>query len=278
MKRIYDTLSFDISTIVTKRYSTSFSLSILLLPRKLRKAIYAIYGYVRVADEIVDSFLGYNQQEMLDEWRLETDRAIDRKISTNPILHCFQDVVHEYNIDQELIDAFLHSMEMDLHKSNHTPQSYQEYIYGSAEVVGLMCLKVFLNGNQDSYEALKPYAKSLGAAFQKVNFLRDLNHDFTELDRAYFPNIDISNMDSHTLDEVCTDIQKDFDQALIGLQRLPKSSRCAVYIAYKYYLRLFKKIKGLGTQKVLEQRIRIPNLIKVRILFSSYLRHKLNLI
>ncbi len=278
MKQLYDNVSFELSSQITKRYSTSFSMAMTLLPPKIRKAIYAIYGYVRVADEIVDTFEGYDQAVLLSEFKDQTFQAIDRGISTNPVLHCFQDVVNEYNIDHAHIDAFLYSMETDLDKSIHNKSSYDTYIYGSAEVVGLMCLHVFLDGNQAEYERLKPFAQKLGSAFQKINFLRDLGHDVNELDRVYFPGFNPNDLSKENFQKIYDDIQHDFDQGLEGIKGLPKSVRCAVYTAYKYYLRLFKKIKTMNTIKAFEARIRINNLIKLRILFSSYLRHKINFI
>ncbi len=278
MKSLYDQISYETSEHLTKEYSTSFSLSILLMPKKLRKAIYAIYGFVRVADEIVDTFLDYDQGNMLNEFKDETYKAIERGISTNPVLHCFQEVVRKYNIDHELIDAFLHSMEMDLYRSQHDQSTYEEYIYGSAEVVGLMCLKVFLNGDEAEYLRLKPTAKSLGSAFQKVNFLRDMKHDYQNLERVYFPGMDMVSLSPEQMKAIYDDIEKDFDYALEGIEQLPKSSRGAVYIAYKYYRRLFAKIRKMDTQKAFDQRIRIPNAIKFRILCSSYLRHQLNVL
>lgn len=276
MKRLYDEISYETSSHLTKQYSTSFSMAILLMPKKLRKSIYAIYGFVRVADEIVDTFHGYDQRSMLTEFRKETYLAIERGISTNPVLHCFQEVVRKFNIDHELIEAFLHSMEMDLDQSAHNQSSYDEYIYGSAEVVGLMCLKVFLNGNHEEYERLKPSARSLGSAFQKVNFLRDMKHDYQSLERVYFPGVEMDSFSEHQLQDIYKDIEKDFDHAITGIKALPKSAGCAVYLAYKYYRRLFNKINKMDSQKAFEQRIRIPNAIKFRILCSSYLRHKLN--
>lgn len=278
MKSLYDSVSYDLSSHLTKSYSTSFSMAILLMPKQLRQKIYAIYGFVRIADEIVDTFHGYDQAHMLKEFTQETYTAIERKISTNPVLHCFQEVVNEYNIDHKLIDAFLHSMEMDLEKRDYDQGLYEEYIYGSAEVVGLMCLKVFLNGDNEEYDRLEPFAKHLGAAFQKVNFLRDMKHDFQNLERIYFPGVEMESFSRDQLEKIYKDIQYDFDQAYIGVEQLPKSARCAVYLAYKYYLRLFKKIKKMDVQKAFDQRIRIPNAIKFRILCSSYLRNKLNVI
>jgi len=278
MKRLFDEISYNCSRNITKTYSTSFSLGILFLDKSIRKPIYNIYGFVRAADEIVDTFHNYPKKELLDDFKKDTIKALDQKISLNPILNSFQQVVHEYKIDWKLIEAFLISMEMDLDQSQHDSISYDEYIYGSAEVVGLMCLKVFVNGDETLYQHLKPYAKKLGAAFQKVNFLRDVQDDYATLGRTYFPGVDMNNFTITEKKEVEKDILNDFKEALIGISQLPMSSRKGVYLAYFYYLRLFKKIQKLPATRVLEERIRIPNSQKIALMFSSLVRHQLNLL
>ena len=263
---------------VTRSYSTSFSLGIRCLDKNLRNPICAIYGFVRFADEIVDTFHDYNKKELLDRFKEDTYRAIEEGISLNPILNSFQHAVNKYSIDRELIDQFLYSMEMDLTKIDHTQKSYEEYILGSAEVVGLMCLKVFCNGDQAHYNELKPYAMKLGSAFQKINFLRDLNADFIEMGRTYFPGVSLEHFDEVEKKEIEKDIDKDFKMGLEGIKRLPKSSRFGVYLAYVYYYALFNKIKRTHASRVINQRIRIPNPVKLSILFYTYFRHRLNII
>lgn len=274
--KLYQKTSIDCSTIITKKYSTSFSFGIKMLAKRHQNPIYAIYGYVRVADEIVDTFHGFDKKSLLDEFERDTWLAIERKISTNPVLESFQKVVNDYQIDRKLISAFLESMKMDLYNTEHDSKSYEEYIYGSAEVVGLMCLRIFCNGDTKLYEELKGHAKSLGAAFQKVNFLRDMNDDFSDKGRVYFPNVNLGKFDFHLKKNIENDIQKDFDDALIGIKKLPKDSRIGVYVAYKYYIKLFKKIKSTKVEKILKTRIRINNVRKILILSDSFARHKLN--
>lgn len=275
MKKIFDELSYEISKSVTKKYSTSFSYGILALKPSIRPAIYAIYGFVRLADEIVDSFHAYDKKTLLARFTLETDRALAEGISLNPVLQSFQETVSKYRIDRKLIDQFLHSMEMDLDKVEYNKDLYEEYIFGSAEVVGLMCLQVFVEGDSEKFEALKPYAMKLGSAFQKVNFLRDLNDDFQQLGRTYFPSINMEVFDNCVKCRIEREIEIEFRQALEGIRLLPHSSRFGVYLAYKYYLSLFKKIKSTPAQKILCERVRIPNTQKISVMMRSYLRYKI---
>ena len=277
MMNLFHEVSQDCSRITTEKYSTSFSSAIKLLNRDLRGPIYNIYGFVRFADEIVDTFHQHEKSLLLNEFKQSTYDAINRGISLNPILHSFQLTVNEYQIDKELIDAFLYSMEMDLEKRNYDRSGYEQYIYGSAEVVGLMCLYIFCEGNRSEYEKLKPYAKSLGAAFQKVNFLRDLKADVEGLERMYFPGCDFSNFTADDKASIEADIEKDFTHAYEGILHLPVKARFGVYVAYKYYLSLFKKIKKLQPQKILEDRIRIPDYGKILILAKAGIRSQLNL-
>jgi phytoene/squalene synthetase len=275
---LYNTTAFKCSKLITQHYSTSFTLGIQTLAPKLHGPIYAIYGFVRYADEIVDTFHDHDKATLLQRFKEDAYRAIEEGISMNPILHSFQIVVREYNIDHDLIEAFLHSMEMDLHKSSYQASSYEEYIYGSAEVVGLMCLKVFCEGNQEQYDQLKSGARSLGAAFQKVNFLRDMKSDFVDRGRVYFPGVDFTTFDQSTKKRIEADIQKDFDDAYKAILQLPKSARAGVYLAYAYYLNLFNKIKKASTAKVLNERIRVPDAQKIALLFSTYFKQRLNYI
>lgn len=274
MKRLFDELSYDISKRTTKKYSTSFSLGIMALKPSIRNAIYAIYGYVRLADEIVDSFHDYDKQNLLTRFKTETDWALQDGISLNPILQSFQETVKKYNIDKSLIDQFLFSMEMDLQNIDYNSELYNEYIYGSAEVVGLMCLQVFTQGNKEQYEELKPYAQKLGSAFQKINFLRDLKDDYQVLGRTYFPNINMSVFNNSVKSQIENEIEAEFKEALIGIKKLPNSSMFGVYLAYKYYFSLFKKIKKISSQEILENRIRIPNSLKAYVALKSYVRYK----
>ncbi|MGB0979797.1 MAG: phytoene/squalene synthase family protein, partial [Croceimicrobium sp.] len=245
MKALFDKVSFRASAMVTKKYSTSFSMGILFLDRALHKHIYAIYGFVRFADEIVDSFHEYDKKALLDDFREQTWRAIDQGISLNPILNSFQHTVNEFNIDRELIETFLFSMEMDLDLSAvSTEEEYEKYILGSAEVVGLMCLKVFCYGDQQSYDHLRWNAMKLGSAFQKINFLRDLNADYNQLGRVYFPGVDMTVFNDSVKAEIEEDIEKDFKAGYEGIIQLPKQARFGVYVAYVYYYRLFMKIKA----------------------------------
>ncbi|MCX6335828.1 MAG: squalene/phytoene synthase family protein [Bacteroidetes bacterium] len=278
MMNLFHELSQDCSRITTEKYSTSFSSAIKLLHKDLRAPIFNIYGFVRFADEIVDSFHDHDKAVLLAEFKKATYEAIERKISLNPILHSFQLTVNEYKIDHALIEAFLYSMELDLDKRNYDKQGYEQYIYGSAEVVGLMCLYIFCEGNQQQYELLKPSAKSLGSAFQKVNFLRDLKADFQGLDRMYFPNCDFSNFSEADKQAIEIDIQKDFDDAFEGIIQLPIKARFGVYVAFKYYLSLFKKIKKIQPQKIMEARVRIPDYGKFFILAKAGIRSQLNML
>ncbi|QAA80901.1 phytoene/squalene synthase family protein [Aequorivita sp. H23M31] len=274
MKKLFDELSYDVSKSTTKKYSTSFSLGILALKPSIRPAIYAIYGYVRLADEIVDSFHDYNKDVLLERFRTETDLALDEGISLNPILQSFQDTVKAYQIDRELIYQFLNSMQMDLKPVDYNSELYDEYIYGSAEVVGLMCLQVFTEGNKQQYEDLKPYARKLGSAFQKLNFLRDLKDDYQYLGRTYFPEIEMSVFSNEVKAEIEKGIEQEFREALIGIKLLPISSKFGVYMAYRYYLSLFHKIQRKNAQNILNQRIRIPNSLKFVVMLKSYVRYK----
>lgn len=278
MMQIFDEVSAQCSRITTERYSTSFSSAIRLLNNQLRLPIYNIYGFVRFADEIVDTFHQYNKVELLASFKRETYQAIEQGISLNPILHSFQQVVNYYDIDHELIEAFFNSMESDLSKFHYDDQGYRDYIYGSAEVVGLMCLHVFCEGNKNQYAHLKPYAKALGAAFQKVNFLRDIKADSEGLKRVYFPGVDFGNFTHRDKQAIEADIQNDFSMAYEGILQLPMKARFGVYVAYKYYLSLFKKIKKSQPQTLLEDRIRIPNFSKAMIVMRAGLRSQLNIL
>ncbi|MGZ5286592.1 MAG: phytoene/squalene synthase family protein [Flavisolibacter sp.] len=278
MKPLFDDLSVRVCKLTTQSYSTSFSLGIYFLNNRLRFPIYSIYGFVRLADEIVDSFDGYDKKYLLEKFRQDTYEAIEHRISSNPVLNAFQHVVHDYQVNMELVDVFLKSMEMDLEKQMYTAEKYDQYILGSAEVVGLMCLHVFTEGNATAYQELKPYAMKLGAAFQKVNFLRDMKDDYHVLGRIYFPNVDISDFTAEAKEQIENDIEHDFAIALQGIRKLPASSRGGVYLAYVYYRSLFKKIKKLSARKVLTSRIRINNGKKLRLMVNSLVEHKMNMI
>ncbi|MGE5519988.1 MAG: phytoene/squalene synthase family protein [Candidatus Dadabacteria bacterium] len=278
MKRKFDDLSIACSKKTTLAYSTSFSLGIRFLDVEFHKPIYSIYGFVRFADEIVDSFHDYNKELLLDTFEKDTYDAISQRISLNPILNSFQKVVHDFNIDLELIDCFLQSMRTDLHTKTHSKESIKDYILGSAEVVGLMCLKVFTKGNSKLYDELKPAAMKLGSAFQKVNFLRDAQADFKDLDRNYFPQFQGGVFTSRIKNEIEQDIEADFREALTGIRKLPAGARGGVYLAYFYYTRLFKKIKRTTAETVLSGRIRINNVNKLFFMLNSYLRHQFNLL
>ena len=278
MKQLFDELSYSVSKMTTKKYSTSFSLGILALKPSIRSAIYAIYGYVRLADEIVDSFYGYDKEKLLNRFKVDTENALAEGISLNPILQSFQETVHKYQIDKALIDQFLHSMEMDLQKIDYNLELYNEYIYGSAEVVGLMCLQVFTDGDKEKYEELKPYAMKLGSAFQKINFLRDLKDDYQVLGRTYFPNIDMNVFNNQVKFEIEKEIEQEFKEALIGIKKLPASSLFGVYLAYKYYISLFRKIKKKSSKDILNNRVRVPDYQKGYVALSSYVRFKMNVL
>ncbi len=278
MMHLFHSVSQECSKLTTERYSTSFSSAIKLLHHSLRAPIYNIYGFVRFADEIVDTFHEYEKENLLARFKAETYLAIDEKISLNPILQSFQLTVNEFNIDHALIESFFVSMEMDLDKTKYDHVGYEEYIYGSAEVVGLMCLYVFCEGDQKSYEQLKPSAQSLGAAFQKVNFLRDLKADYEQLNRTYFPGVDFSNFTSSMKEQIEQDITADFAAAYQGILQLPVKARFGVYVAYKYYLTLFKKIKKSQPSLLLNNRIRIPNYSKAFILMRAGVRSQFNIL
>jgi len=276
MIELYHKISVDASKNVTQLYSTSFSMGIKLLDKKIHDAIFSIYGFVRLADEIVDTFHEYPKSEMLQEFKQETYKALDRKISVNPILHAFQMVVNKYSIDKDLIDKFLLSMEQDLNDIQYSSTGYKEYIVGSAEVVGLMCLKVFVNGDDDLYFKLEEPARKLGAAFQKINFLRDVKADYQELGRTYFPGVDLEKFTPDEKLKIEEDIQDDFECALEGIIKLPSSSRLGVYVAYRYYFSLFKKIKKVSSDRLMEERIRVPNTKKILITFESMFQNQFN--
>ena len=273
---LYHKISVDTSKNVTQLYSTSFSMGIKLLDKTIHDAIFSIYGFVRLADEIVDTFHDYPKAEMLKEFKEETYKALDRKISVNPILHAFQMVVNKYSIDRVLIDKFLLSMEQDLNDIEYSSKIYKDYIVGSAEVVGLMCLKVFVNGDNDLYFKLEEPARRLGSAFQKINFLRDVKADYKELGRTYFPGVDLEKFTTIEKLKIEEDIQDDFESALEGIVKLPSSSRLGVYVAYRYYFSLFKKIKKVSSDRLMEERIRVPNSKKLFITFESMFQNQFN--
>lgn len=278
MKELFDMISKKSSKATTLAYSTSFSLGIKFFSKKYHDPIYAIYGFVRIADEIVDSFHNYNKAKLLEKFKSDTYLAIEEKISLNPILNNFQWAVNKYHIERDLIEKFLHSMEMDLGDVKYDQHAFEDYIHGSAEVVGLMCLRVFCENNDAQYQALKPSAMSLGSAFQKINFLRDLKADYQDLGRSYFPNIDLSKFDDLTKKKIEDDIAIDFANGLDGIRNLPRGARFGVYMAYVYFYKLFIKIKKTESNQIMRERIRIPNSSKYRLLFTSYLRHQFNML
>ena len=279
MKEVFDLVSFDCSKLVTRRYSTSFSMGTSLLGKKIKRHIYNVYGFVRFADEIVDSFHKFNKKDLLDKFENDLFYAIENKISLNPILNSFQFTVNENNIEIELINSFMKSMRLDLHKSLYKTESeYKKYVYGSADVVGLMCLKVFVKGDTKKYNQLKANAMALGSAFQKVNFLRDLKTDSEVLKRNYFPNVNVSNFDEKTKQKIIVEIESDFKNALEGINKLPDDSRLGVYTAYKYYNKLLLKLKRTPSLNIRKIRIRIPNYQKFGVLAKSYLKFHLKLI
>jgi 15-cis-phytoene synthase len=273
---LYHLTAFECCKIITEKYSTSFTLGIKTLNKKFHFPIYAIYGFVRYADEIVDTFDGYDKAKLLNNFRSATYEAIQQRISTNPVLHAFQLIREKYSIDIDLVDAFLKSMEMDLHNQKYNSENYQEYIYGSAEVVGLMCLKVFCEGDVTQFNQLKEPARKLGAAFQKVNFLRDLKSDYIERGRTYFPGIDFRNFNQDAKYTIEEEIQQDFNEAYRGILKLPEGSKLGVYLAYIYYLQLFKKIRNCPASRIINERIRIPDNKKIALLIESYFRHRFN--
>lgn len=278
MLALFHKVSQYCSQVTTEEYSTSFSSAIRLLHKDLRRPVYNIYGLVRFADEIVDTFHDFDKATLLQEFRRETFDAIQRGISLNPILHSFQMTVKQYHICPHLIEAFFNSMEADLSQQYHTTQSYNEYIYGSAEVVGLMCLHVFCEGNNELYEKLRPHAQSLGAAFQKVNFLRDVKADFNGLNRVYFPGVDFQDFTLTKKQEIEQNIAADFKHAYIGILQLPWKARFGVYVAYKYYFSLFNRIRKVQPSRILEKRVRIPSYRKAMIVVRAGVKNQLNLI
>ena len=279
MKSIFDKVSEDSSKIVIKRYSTSFYFSSSLLSKSIRQDIFNIYGFVRLADEIVDTFHEFPKKELLNEFEEELWRSIDNKISLNPILNSFQNTVNRYSIPKDLIRSFLDSMKMDLEKKEYNSvEEYKKYIYGSADVVGLMCLKVFVKGSDTLYSDLSDYAISLGSAFQKVNFLRDLKDDSNILKRVYFPNVNMDDFNEESKKEIINEIELDFKNAIKGIARLPKNSRFAVYIAYRYYNKLLKKLKRTSSENIVKKRVRIHNFQKFTVIARSYVKYHLNLI
>ncbi|MDX2248584.1 MAG: phytoene/squalene synthase family protein [Bacteroidia bacterium] len=276
--QLYQETCLACSQVITHRYSTSFSLGIKSLGRRFRNPVYAIYGFVRYADEIVDTFHDFDKKKLLARFRADTAEAIQEGISLNPVLQAFQMVVRQYKIEFELIDAFLHSMEMDLYKDSYNQSGYETYIYGSAEVVGLMCLRVFCEGDETLYERLKEPARSLGKAFQKVNFLRDMKSDYFERGRVYFPGVDFQQFTPISKKEIESDIRADFAHAYTGIIQLPQGARRGVFLAYQYYLRLFRKITKLSPARVLKERIRVPDNQKLAIWVSTYFKDHLNFI
>ena len=278
MKQLFDSSSLKCSKIITNTYSTSFSLGIKLFAPSIRPHIYAIYGFVRYADEIVDSFEGYNQQDLFNDFVADYKKSLDRKISLNPIINAFQEVVHKYDL-QIYADDFLKRMEADLYVTDYTTkEAYENYIYGSADVVGLMCLRVFVNNDEVKFNHLKDSAKHLGSAFQKVNFLRDIKDDVEHLGRSYFPNLSHNTLNNISKKEIIIDVDNDLENAYNGIKQLPLESKLGVYIAYRYYLKLLNKLKKADSEKIMNGRIRISNTLKVFILTKSYIRYKLNFI
>ena len=279
MKEIFDKVSYECSEKVTKTYSTSFSMATKLLSKSIRKDIYNIYGFVRFADEIVDSFHNFNKSELFNSFAEDLDKALLNKISLNPILNSFQHTYHKYSIDRDLVDSFMKSMRMDLKKKKYsTAKEYKEYIYGSADVVGLMCLKVFVQGNEEQYEKLKKNAMKLGSAFQKVNFLRDIKADQENLKRSYFPNTQFNKLSESEKNEIVNEIEYDFRIGLQGIKELPIVAKFGVFIAYRYYNQLLKKLKKTPATEIINQRIRVPNLKKLELLTRSYVKYQLNLL
>lgn len=279
MKALFDSVSQQCSKITTKSYSTSFSLATKMLAKNIRQDIYNIYGFVRFADEIVDSFHEFDKANLFNRFEQDLELALEHKISLNPILNAFQETYHKHNIDKHLVDAFMKSMRMDLHKNKYlTTEEFKEYIYGSADVVGLMCLKVFVKGDEKKYLELKDSAMSLGSAFQKVNFLRDLKADFEDLNRSYFPNTDLRNLDENAKQEIIDDIDNDFKKGLQGIKQLPMEARFGVFMAYRYYNQLLKKLKKTPALEIKSARIRVSNPKKIELLTRSYVKYQLNLL
>tara|TARA_B100001027_G_scaffold75681_1_gene51639 strand:+ start:665 stop:1513 length:849 start_codon:yes stop_codon:yes gene_type:complete len=279
MKSIFDEVSYNCSRLVIKRYSTSFYFSSSLLSKSVKQDIFNIYGFVRLADEIVDTFHEFPKKQLLDEFEKELWRGINNRISLNPILNSFQYTVNKYSIPVYLISSFLDSMKMDLDKKEYdSVEEYKKYIYGSADVVGLMCLRVFVDGSENLYNELSPYAISLGSAFQKVNFLRDIKDDSSFLNRVYFPNVDMDNFSDQSKEEIIEEIEEDFSNAIKGIVKLPKNSKFAVYIAYRYYFKLLKKLKRIPSENIVKKRVRIHNFQKFIVIARSYVKYQLNLI
>jgi len=279
MKTIFDDVSNDCSKIVTKTYSTSFSLATKMLSKGIRQHIYNIYGFVRLADEIVDSFHDYDKETLFKDFSSDLEKSLKNKIHLNPILNSFQATYHKFNIDKDLVDSFMSSMKKDLHKKKYlSNQEYEDYIYGSADVVGLMCLKVFVNGDSKKYEELKSFAMRLGSAFQKVNFLRDLKDDFEVLNRTYFPNTDLNQLDEESKIKIIDEIEGDFKEGLNGIKKLPIEAKFGVFMAYRYYSQLLKKLKKTPALEIKNTRIRVPNYKKIELLTRSYVKYQLNLL
>ncbi len=279
MKALFDQTSAKCSKIVTNTYSTSFSMATKMLSNSIRQDIYNIYGFVRFADEIVDSFHDYNKEDLFNKFEYDLELALDYKISLNPILNAFQHTFHKYQLDKALVDAFMNSMRMDLHKSKYlTNEEFKTYIYGSADVVGLMCLKVFVKGDDEKYNELKKTAMALGSAFQKVNFLRDLKADFEDLNRTYFPNTDLMNLTETEKQTIINDIENDFAEGLKGIKKLPIEAKFGVFMAYRYYRQLLKKLKRTPAIEIKHSRVRVPNYKKFELLTRSYVKYQLNLL
>ena len=279
MKALFDQVSHQSSKLVTESYSTSFSLATRILSNEIRQDIYNIYGFVRFADEIVDTFHDYNKAKLFTRFEQSLEQALTDRISLNPILNSFQETVHRYNIDREYISAFMQSMHWDLSKKTYlTDEEYKAYIYGSADVVGLMCLRVFVKGDDVQFNALKDAAMRLGSAFQKVNFLRDLKADHEHLERSYFPNVDMNAFDEHSKQTIIEEIEADFSAGLAGIFQLPDEAKFGVYTAYKYYLRLLKKLKKTPSTQIKAKRIRVPNYQKVDVLARSFIRYQFNIL
>lgn len=279
MKALFDTVSRSCSRVVTNSYSTSFSMATRMLAPSIRQDIYNIYGFVRFADEIVDTFHDYNKEQLFNDFEKDLHKAIDEKISLNPILNSFQETVHKYHISADLYNSFMDSMRLDLHKSEYLSiEEYKQYIYGSADVVGLMCLKVFVKGDEKKYEDLKEYAMSLGSAFQKVNFLRDLKADYEDLSRSYFPNVDLSQLNENSKANIIKEIEEDFHKGLKGIIHLPVEAKFGVYTAYIYYRKLLQKLKKVPSLEIRNRRVRVPNYQKAGLLAKSYISYRLNLI
>jgi phytoene/squalene synthetase len=274
-----DYVSNDCSKIVTKNYSNSFSLATKMLSKGIRQHIYNIYGFVRFADEIVDSFHDYDKEALFKDFSSDLEKSLKNKIHLNPILNSFQATYHKFNIDKDLVDSFMSSMKKDLHKTKYlSNQEYEDYIYGSADVVGLMCLKVFVNGDSKKYEELKSFAMRLGSAFQKVNFLRDLKDDFELLNRTYFLNTDLNQLDEESKIKIINEIEGDFKEGLNGIKKLPIEAKFGVFMAYRYYSQLLKKLKNTPALDIKNTRIRVPNYKRIELLTRSYVKYQLNLL